>query len=285
MRLDKPTLTTLALLGAAVALGRPDHAAAALPGPDADHPDVELMLHDEGGADLVIESAIPMWYSVSPESVFAARGEYGGLIATASPGFPGFGAGEHAHEGEEEEEGHEEHEHAPFAPNVTLYFDPVLTLRKWTVTSPTFTAAAGERVEVYKSSGPGNVFYTAITGSGFTALAGDSDGLTAMRIGTTSSTGILHEHLQWYLADPGDGTPEVGAYLLGIEVYDTLGDYERSEMIPMLFNYGLSDAQFALAVDAAAVHLNLIPEPAAGLILAGLSVLALVRRRRESHGV
>jgi len=96
-------------------------------------------------------------------------------------------------------------------------------------------------------------------------------------IDNTDTQGALHAHLDWFIENSG-AAPATGAYLL---TFALMADgYLASDPIKVLFNYGLTDAQYQLAFDS---RIAPIPEPsAAALMLAGLTLLTFWYRRRRA---
>ena len=259
-------ITAITMMASLPALALP-------PGPEVGHADIELMVHQEGPVKH-IESAFPIWYSVDSESSFAYRADLGG-IATASPGYPGFGAGAHDH-GDPHD-----HDHVPFDPNVTFTITPSTTLRTWNPVTGDFEATDNERVEIYKAAGPFAIYHTIVSGSAITTGSSDSDGLAFVQIGTTNSQGQLHTHVFWYLTT-SSGSADFGAYL--VEIIVSAPGYEDSDPIPVLFNYGLSDSQFESAIWGAAALYN-IPEPTTALLLSAMGTTLLMRRQRRAVSI
>lgn len=282
----------LAFAGAAYAAGDHDHDHGheyPWPTPEPGHPDIPLTVHEHDG-EKEIETLIPMWFSVSNASSFADRG---GFIATASPGFPGFGAGEHDHghghgsehdhghddhghdEHGHDEHGHEGHEHASFDPNVPISFRFNGTLSSWDGDNYV-TESTAAAVQARNTSGP-NDYWTQITGTGISQVNSDNTPGNEVFIGTTDSEGGLHAHVDWFL----DGAPaNPTAFLMEIEV---LADgYETSEPLPVLFNYGMDEEAFEDAVYAAAEAYS-IPEPGTAVLVGlGLTAVLVGRRRRRA---
>ena len=255
----------------------------AWPTPDPGHPDIPLTVHEHDG-EKEIETLIPMWFSVSEASSFADRG---GFIATASPGFPGFGAGEHDHGGDhghdhdhDEDHGDEhdhgdhahDHDHASFEPNTAISFRFKGTLSSWNgggfVTEP--TAA----VQARNTSGPTD-YWTQISGTGISPVGSDNTDGNDIYIGNTDSDGGLHAHVDWFLDnEPTDPT----AFLMEIEVF--ANGYETSDPLPVLFNFGMDEEGFESAVNTAAAIYN-IPEPGTAMLMGlGLTAVLVGRRRR-----
>jgi hypothetical protein len=104
-------------------------------------------------------------------------------------------------------------------------------------------------------------------------------------IDAASGAGSFHAHLDWFIEQPG-GSPSTGAYLLNLQL-TAAPKYLDSEPFSIIFNYGLTPAQFQTALLSRTelpVVVPEIPEPAsAATLLAGLALLAVVARLRSSR--
>lgn len=104
--------------------------------------------------------------------------------------------------------------------------------------------------------------------------AGDLTGL----VGQVSTTGELHEHLDFSVARTGGGTPTVGAYLIQLQL--SADGYASSDPFYLVFNRGLSGAAFESGVQALTAP---VPEPGTwALMLAGLGLVGIAVRRRQA---
>lgn len=103
-------------------------------------------------------------------------------------------------------------------------------------------------------------------------LSGDNEVL----VGTADPEGGIHDHIGFQLLDSSGGstgTIATGAYKIEMEVLSTNGGFTNSDPFFLVFNNGLSEADFEAGVDA------LVPEPTA-LAIAGVGGLVLLARRR-----
>jgi hypothetical protein len=113
---------------------------------------------------------------------------------------------------------------------------------------------------------------TLFTGSGIT-------GPVTATIDDAGSNGAFHAHLDWYI----EGAAASGAYMVTLQLTDDAsiggrGLYVDSDPFQVVFNYGLSTAQYETAFLARA--LAPVPEPAAWMaMLAGLCLCAAAARR------
>lgn len=100
-------------------------------------------------------------------------------------------------------------------------------------------------------------------------------------IDDASSSGAFHAHLDWFI----EGAAPAGAYLLSLRLTDGQdiggrGRYVDSDPFYVLFNYGLSSAQYQTAF--ASRLMAPVPEPGSWAMMgAGLAVLAWRTRRRS----
>ena len=104
-------------------------------------------------------------------------------------------------------------------------------------------------------------------------LDGSASDVAGFTIETTSASGFLHKHIDFTVNQP---VAEEGFYLWALTL--EVGTYATE---PLYFVHGLGDHPESLheaAVDY--VQSNLVPEPAAGLLLASLGAAVIGRRRR-----
>lgn len=122
---------------------------------------------------------------------------------------------------------------------------------------------------------------TSFTGAGI-------QGPTAAPVGQASRLGAMHYHLDWFLE--GTARDNKGAYLLEMQLFSSAmaggaDKYLPSETFHILFNHGITTAQYADALRTLTVApMAPVPEPASMAMLAlGGAVLAgqVVRRRRR----
>ncbi|SFW32550.1 PEP-CTERM sorting domain-containing protein [Nitrosovibrio sp. Nv17] len=120
-------------------------------------------------------------------------------------------------------------------------------------------------------------FYAAGTVFSASGISGPNPAI----VDDADSQGAFHAHLDWFIENPG-GTPAPGAYLVTFAI--VADGYQASEPVKVLFNYGLTEAQYLLAFDS---RVQPVPEPpAVGLMLAGLGFLMLwLRRRAPAAGI
>jgi iron complex outermembrane receptor protein len=139
-----------------------------------------------------------------------------------------------------------------------LFYRPLESLLYWTPQSQNWSAAApGTSVRIEGTVPPevaigalvhnepaAQLLYqyystpTSITGSGIV-------GPTTKLIDEASANGSFHTHLNWFLESTGGaGTQPVGAYLLGLQLFDPIGKYRDSAPFYVLFNNGLTTLDY-----------------------------------------
>lgn len=207
----------------------------------------------------------------------------GGAFATDDPGFQAFAG--------------------TLLPGEKLFYRPLGTALHWSPATRAWgTAPAGAAIRI-EGTVPEDVaidalvfgdpaalqlydFYstpTYITGSGI-------QGPLTKMIDQASGTGAFHTHLNWFLEAPGGGTggPD-GAYMVQLQLTDPTGKYLDSQPFNVLFNSGLSTADYTAAFldriqapalpDPIVVLPPPIPEPHVFyMLLAGLPLLLLRRK-------
>jgi len=90
---------------------------------------------------------------------------------------------------------------------------------------------AGERLLAQRQTGPG-LFLTAVAN-------GDAGPVEGFPIGSTSGSGALHRHIDWFLLGPTQGvTPNAGVYLVGVQ--NTVAGVGDSEVSWIAFGNGVS---------------------------------------------
>jgi hypothetical protein len=113
-------------------------------------------------------------------------------------------------------------------------------------------------------------------------------GPTSAPIGAASTRGAMHYHLDWYLE--GTARDNKGAYLIEMQLFSSemVGGAEKyapSDTFHILFNHGISTAEYADALKTLTVApiAAPVPEPAsvAMLALGGLLLAGQVARRRR----
>ncbi len=142
-----------------------------------------------------------------------------------------------------------------------LFYRPLETLLHWTPQSRSWGAAAtGTSVRI-EGTVPSEVainalvfndpaalllyqYYstpTLITGTGVVGPA-------TKLVDQAYPDGSLHTHLNWFIESAGGaGTQPVGAYLLGLQLFDLTGKYRDSAPFYVLFNNGLNTADYQSA--------------------------------------
>ena len=122
---------------------------------------------------------------------------------------------------------------------------------------------------------------TLFTGTGI-------QGPASAPIGAASSLGAMHYHLDWYLE--GTARDNKGAYLIEMQLLSSAKSggadkYTPSETFHIMFNHGITTAQYADAMKTLTIApMAPVPEPASVAMLAlGGALLAgrVVRRRRR----
>ncbi|MBL8376377.1 MAG: hypothetical protein JNM79_00750 [Burkholderiales bacterium] len=117
---------------------------------------------------------------------------------------------------------------------------------------------------------------TRISGTG---ISGPNPAL----IDEAAPNGSFHAHLDWEIGKTG-GTPANGAYLIGLSL--AAPGYADSTPFSLLFNYGLTSAQFQTAYASLATPpLPAVPEPAVWVMLAlGAALVARTAARKTKAG-
>ena len=94
--------------------------------------------------------------------------------------------------------------------------------------------------------------------------------------------GSVHQHINFFIENPGSGGPAVGAYMIDMELFvtDTVGGttetHLSSDPFRVAFNYQMSELDFNYAIES----LTQVPLPAGiYLFLSGLAGLGLMRGR------
>lgn len=97
-------------------------------------------------------------------------------------------------------------------------------------------------------------------------------------IDDADADGAFHAHLDWFIERPGSMAPAAGAYLV---TFSLVADgYQASHPVKAVFNHGLADAQYQLAL---ASRIQPVPEPSGVLLmLTGLAFLAAWFRRTQA---
>ncbi len=133
-----------------------------------------------------------------------------------------------------------------FTPGNWLRFQPVGQLQFWNGTEWSTTAPNGERIEITDALG--------------SAISYRTDGVsnTPAVIGEIGSDGGLHEHLEMSIFDASNALGgSVGAYRIQLKLFESKADSDTSvsiasSPITIVFNRGLENDKFELAVSAAA---------------------------------
>lgn len=132
----------------------------------------------------------------------------------------------------------------------------------------------GTTLTVSKATGPT---------SSLTAVAdGSANDVSGFTMDTTSSTGKLHKHIDFFMLDSIGGIDSIadGLYVLPLEL--TQSELDNSDPFFIVFaTDGIDESVHEAGVDWVAA--NLVPEPTS-LALLGLGGLALIARRRRGVG-
>ncbi len=157
----------------------------------------------------------------------------------------------------------------PGAAGHWLAFDATAGLRFWTG-SGFGSVPDGESMTILLGSQEVNVSTGPVSGFNFAMI---------------DSAGGIHQHMDFYLLgsdgnpDPDDGiAPTIGIYLLELSIRSTIEDIVPSDPFWIVFNNGGTEEDHDAAMEWVEQHL--VPEPAAGLMSAGLALPLLLRRRR-----
>lgn len=138
-----------------------------------------------------------------------------------------------------------------FSPNSFLYYRVVGSLWFWNGQAWVNEVADQERVKIRDVV----YSYSIITDSGVSSPLG--------AIAQINGNGSLHQHIDFFIENLGSGDPATGAYMIDIEFFgtDTPGStfetHLTSEPVRIAFNYQMSEAAFAQAINA----LTSQPEP------------------------
>lgn len=158
------------------------------------------------------------------------------------------------------------HEDGVLAANSVIGFAGVGQLSYWGGTS--WHSDTPAEVSVIDSWGASTVF----------SALGVAEGQSAF-IGAASAAGGFHSHVDFGI----NPNAAVGAYKISLQLlgYDSVGVnniYGPSNTFHIVFNNGLSSAQFENSLAA----ISAVPNPSAGLLMmSGLATFWLVRRRRQ----
>lgn len=140
-----------------------------------------------------------------------------------------------------------------FDANNFLYYRAVGSLWFWNGQAWVNEVADQERVKIRDVV----YSYSIITDSGVSSPLG--------AIAQINGNGSLHQHIDFFIENLGSGDPATGAYMIDIEFFGTDtpgGTFEThltSEPVRIAFNYQMSEAAFAQAINA----LTSQPEPEA----------------------
>jgi hypothetical protein len=183
-----------------------------------------------------------------------ARGPY----ATRAPGFD-------SHEG-------------TFDAGDIIGYKAVGSLWSWSGTSWTNSVSNGETVKLTGNLGESTFW-------GTSGVTGDALGT----LGQAQSAGNIHEHLEFSISSL-TSTPTVGAYYITLQLFSaTVNDtfdgviqnskYDISNPFIIVFNNGLSTANFEASVDA--LHVAAVPEPSNyAMLMLGLGLIGWQARRK-----
>lgn len=136
-----------------------------------------------------------------------------------------------------------------------------------------FVAAVNEFVRIIDAGVAGQID---VTGTSSTQTLADG-------VGTTNSSGVLHQHPVFQLQTDSLGDPADGAYLLEFQIASS--GLNTSPSFWVLFHKGLDDLAYDTAIHEAEEQfgLTVIPEPASVALLgAGALMMGLRRRGRAA---
>jgi hypothetical protein len=201
----------------------------------------------------------------------------GGPLATDNPGFQSF--------------------RDDFGPGEEMFFRAMGTLQYLAPGATEWVAAApGGGIRLYGSIPDDVVFDYVFNGiredeylfyEGGTLFTGTGvTGPSVALIGAASASGAMHYHLDWYLE--GTAQTNTGAYLIEMQLLSGAQSggtdkYLPSETFHILFNHGISTAQYADSLKTLTIAPAVpVPEPASVmLMLAGGALVAGHAWRRQ----
>ena len=131
-----------------------------------------------------------------------------------------------------------------FSPNSFLYYRVVGSLWFWNGQAWVNEVADQERVKIRDVV----YSYSIITDSGVSSPLG--------AIAQINGNGSLHQHIDFFIENLGSGDPTIGAYMIDIEFFGTdtpggtIETHLTSEPVRIAFNYQMSEAAFAQAINA-----------------------------------
>ncbi|WP_431065300.1 hypothetical protein [Methylotuvimicrobium sp.] len=151
------------------------------------HSDIELTLQNN---KIIVDPHNEAMLAGGYKLFEADFGEFGNPYGTDDPGFNGFG----------------------LVSNSLIWYQVENTLKKWDVLSSSWLSTGfNEQIEIEKAS--------------ITNIVSATNGLGDQGfIGSVSSSGGLHTHVEFQIGKAGGVNPDDGAYLLELSVFDTLND-------------------------------------------------------------
>lgn len=207
----------------------------------------------------------------------------GGPFGTDDPGFQAF--------------------RGTFLADEQLFYRPLGTAQYWNPATRVWGAApAGSAIRV-EGTVPDEVAIDAIVFEIPQAIAlynelttptyitgGGIIGPQRKMIDVARPDGSFHTHLNWFLETPSGvrGGPD-GAYMVTLQIIDPTGKYVDSQPFNVLFNSGLTAADYTSAylarIEAPSGPLSPAPEPhTVAMLVAGLAMVML-RRRMTARAV
>lgn len=210
------------------------------------HSDIELTLQNN---KIIVDPHNEAMLAGGYRLYEAEFGEFGNPFGTDDPGFVGRG----------------------FVSNSLIWYQIENTLKKWDVLSSSWLSSGfNEQIGIVK--GRINNIVSATDGSGAKGF-----------IGSVGRDGGLHSHVDFLISKAGGGSPDDGAYLLSLSLFDTLNNAaltpisEASDKFFLAFHLNAGDTFGHEAFEQAVAA---VPVPAAvWLFGSGLALLGFGRRK------